>query len=289
MKRKKLRNCLFFFSLPPFGCCFRNGCSLPMFHHSLQRKSVTKIDLTSLYTLVNFFVRILFIAIFRACEHDVPFALEIYSNGRIKQAYGILSFHPQKYIPTTGMPTATKLGRAVTYRKEIPPKKSRDPLIPWSYEIAWQIKNISPLPQCPWPPNLTGWSRTLRGSYPLSQMTLQSCGLVRSHDKLRTYLHYLNAYSHQTWQGVDIKDGDLPWGASSLKAITLEVRDHVRSHDKLKALNLHYHNASGNQLCQGGYILLGAPLPLIELHDIMWSCEVTWHFKSIAEDLWTPD
>ena len=37
-----------------------------------------------------------------------------------------------------------------------PTHKVNNPLITWSCKIAWQIKNIFPLPQCLWPPNLAG-------------------------------------------------------------------------------------------------------------------------------------
>ena len=61
--------------------------------------------------------------------------------------------------------------------------KSLDPLITWSSKIMWQIKNlISPLLKRLWPLNLAGWSLTLRGSYPQSQMTLfitWSCPITR--------------------------------------------------------------------------------------------------------------
>ena len=61
--------------------------------------------------------------------------------------------------------------------------KSHDPLITWFYEITWQTKTIiSPLPQNLWPPNLTGWWLTLRGSYPWCYSTLWSRGFVRSRD-----------------------------------------------------------------------------------------------------------
>ena len=38
-----------------------------------------------------------------------------------------------------------KLGRVVAYHKGLPPIKSHDPLTMWSFEITWQIKNMSPL------------------------------------------------------------------------------------------------------------------------------------------------
>ena len=46
----------------------------------------------------------------------------------------------------------TKLGRVMTYHKELP----KLILIMWSCEMMSQTKNISPLPESLWPPNLTG-------------------------------------------------------------------------------------------------------------------------------------
>ena len=44
------------------------------------------------------------------------------------------------------MSMSTKLGRVVTYNEELPPKKSHDYLITWSFEVMWQMKKvISPL------------------------------------------------------------------------------------------------------------------------------------------------
>ena len=37
---------------------------------------------------------------------------------------------------------ATKLGRFVTYYKELPPIKLQDPSVTWSCEVTWQIKNV---------------------------------------------------------------------------------------------------------------------------------------------------
>ena len=124
-------------------------------------------------------------------------------------------------------------------------------------------KNISPLPQCLRPPNLTGWWLTKRashqkhqkpfdhmvlldhvtkwnhqiplpqcpwlpnlaGSIPLSHITLWSRGLDRSCNKLRAlYFHYHN---------------DVPWGAPVIESMTLQSRGLARSYDKLNTLNLH--------------------------------------------------
>ena len=111
-----------------------------------------------------------------------------------------------------------KLGRRVTYLKELLRIKLHDPLIMWSCGITWQTKNISPLLECltpthkitwpliiwsceitwqtkviiflqsqyAWPPNLVGWGHKMKSSYSWSHMTLLLCGLSRSRDKLKT-------------------------------------------------------------------------------------------------------
>ena len=114
-----------------------------------------------------------------------------------------------KYISTTRVSLATKLGKMVTCFDKLLPIKSYDPLIPWSCEITWHTKTItSPLPQCLWPPNLTSWWLTLRGSYPQRYSTIWSRGLTRSLDKLKQlYLYYHDAYCHQTWSCVTYHEG----------------------------------------------------------------------------------
>ena len=91
---------------------------LPMFHHLLPRKNMTKIELTSLETLVYVFIRLMFIVKLHLCKHDMPYAIDINSNGRYKQVCEILLFNLQKhYISTNTMHMATKLGRMVTTMK----------------------------------------------------------------------------------------------------------------------------------------------------------------------------
>ena len=53
-------------------------------------------------------------------------------------------------------------------------------------------------------------------------MVLDPRGLVRSRDKLKTYLNYHYRYVHQTLQ-----DGDFPCGASTWEGGTKVLRDHM--------------------------------------------------------------
>ena len=58
----------------------------------------------------------------------------------------------------------------------------------------------------------------------------------------------------------------------------------MRSHEKLRTLNLHYHNGHVHQICQDGDITPRI-LP-IKLNDtlITWSCEVTCHIKHTRDE-----
>ena len=135
------------------------------------------------------------------------------------------------------MPIDTKLGRVGTYYEGFLPKKSQDALIiislsaygqqtcqsgdlpwglppikpndrliAWSYEITWQIKTII-YSQTPFLLPLNLGSGDLSRVAPFhSLMVLESCGLARSCEKVKTlYLHYHNAYCHQIWQGGDLR------------------------------------------------------------------------------------
>ena len=136
-------------------------------------------DVSALYPLLEYW----------NMEYGMPYALE-------KMEIANLVLQPLKhFISNTAIPLA------------------HNPLTLWSCKIMWQMKTIiSPLPQCLWLPNLVGWWLNLRGSYPSSHMTLWSCGLMRSHDKLETCLHYHNSYGYQTWW-----DGGIQCGASTSK------------------------------------------------------------------------
>ena len=52
--------------------------------------------------------------------------------------------------------------------QRVPTHKVTKPLVTWVCKIAWQTKSIHlfALPQCPWPPNVAGWWRSMRASNP---------------------------------------------------------------------------------------------------------------------------
>ena len=69
--------------------------------------------------------------------------------------------------------------------------------------------------------NLPEWQTTLMGSYLQSHITLWSCGLARSQDKLKPLnLHYHSVYGHQT-----CNNGNIPWQTPNHKVI--QSFDHV--------------------------------------------------------------
>ena len=55
------------------------------------------------------------------------------------------------------MPTFTRLDGVATYHLGLPPMESHDPLSTRFCKTTLKTKNISPLPQCQWPPDLAGW------------------------------------------------------------------------------------------------------------------------------------
>ena len=121
------------------------------------------------------------------------------------------------------------------------------------------------------------------------------------------HLHHHNACGHQSWQG-----GDLPWGVpthkitwpinhgvllktyplpqciwpqnvtgwwysgrASIHKVTWSLKPvHVRLCEKIKSLNLHYHNVYGKQSWLGGDIKWVAPTPNVTWsfsHVVVWS------------------
>ena len=129
------------------------------------------------------------------------------------------------------------------------------------------------------------------GSDPWNHMTLWSCCLARSRDKLnsnetQTELHYQSVSDHQTWY-----DGSSPWWAATHKVTWLF--DHVVLQDHVTN-EIHYNSttrvAITTKLGKMAAHLDGL-LP-IKIHYplITWSCHITWQAKIIiyllAQCLW---
>lgn len=137
------------------------------------------------------------------------------------------SCHSQNYLFTITVPTVTKLGSMVTYIEGLLPVKSHDTLITRSCKITLQTK--TPPPHCLWPPNLAVWWLTFRGSSPSSLLALQSLGLARLSEKLKTlYLHYHNVYNYEELPPITSNNPVIKWPFE----ITWQT----------KTLYLHYHS-----------------------------------------------
>ena len=117
----------------------------------------------------------------------------------------------KRCISTTTLPMASKPDRMVTNLERLIPIILLYLLLTWSCEIMWQIKNISPLPQCLCPPNLTRWWLTLKGFFPYCYSTLWSCGPAKLRDKVKSfYLNYRRVYGHQACRMVTNHQGLQP-------------------------------------------------------------------------------
>ena len=92
------------------------------------------------------------------------------------------------------------------------------------------------------------------------------------------YLYYHNGYGHLVWQG-----GDLPWETPICKMT--QTFDHLVLRDHLTNWN-HYISSNTmpmiSKLCR--VVTYHEGLAPIKSHDrlIRWSCEITWHIKSIS-------
>ena len=90
------------------------------------------------------------------------------------------------------MPIYPKLGIIVAYCDGLLLIKLHDPLIMYSWKIAWSFDYV----------------------FLKNQIILWLCILEKSHGKLKPlYPQYHHAYGHQTWQ-----DDGLPWRTSTYKA-----------------------------------------------------------------------
>lgn len=91
--QKVFQQPFFFFRFFASRWFFRSGLAknvLPVLHHLLPQKLVTRIELISLDTLANIFIKFPVIIIFRVCEHDMLCTSEMSSNYGIKRACGVL-------------------------------------------------------------------------------------------------------------------------------------------------------------------------------------------------------
>ena len=104
------------------------------------QKSCDQDRVISLDTLATVFVSNLFLLKFLVCEHSMSYASEININDGFKSEHVRSCFlTTKKYISIATISLTTKLGRMVTYHESLPPIKSRDTLIKWSFQITKTI------------------------------------------------------------------------------------------------------------------------------------------------------
>ena len=103
-----------------------------------------------------------------------------------------------KHISTTTMPLAIKLGKMLTCLEWLLPNKSHEHNTTCSCKVTRKIRSVVSLqPQGLWPTNWQGDDLLWEYSTNKVKKTFWKHGHVRSHDKLKTYLHYSNVYVHQ--------------------------------------------------------------------------------------------
>ena len=117
------------------------------------------------------------------------------------------------YVSTCYRSMVPNHGKVVTYCEGLPPTNSHKLLNMWSRNITGQIKKIiSPLSQCLWSQSVdqsidlkvclscdVSWRHVYLGSH-------ETGGIVRSSDKLSTFLLLQDTHGRQSRQG-----DDLPW------------------------------------------------------------------------------
>ena len=117
-----------------------------------------------------------------------------------------------------------------------------NPLITFSHEVTWPIKNkISPILQGLWqfkslislipqsllPPNLTGRWLIMNRTHPWCHMTLWPHGHLKSRDKLKAlYVLFQKVYDHETLQGSHLWRGKITFNVTWISD-DLVTRDHV--------------------------------------------------------------
>ena len=138
---------------------------------------------------------------------------------------------------------ATNFDRVVTYLERLPPIKSHDPLITWSCEMRWQIKNTST------------FTMVISTNFGRMVTHKEELPILNSHDS--SCIIFTSTRLTKQVKMVTYRKGLSPIKShNSLNRFLREV-----SHIKYR-----YHNAYGHQTCQGGDILLGTPT-----HDVTWT------------------
>lgn len=107
------------------------------------QKSCDQDRVISIDTLATVFVSNLFLLRFLVCEHSMSYALEMNINDGFKSEHvRSCSLTTKKYISIATISLTTKPRRMVTYHESLPPIKSPDTLIKWSFQITKTIISL---------------------------------------------------------------------------------------------------------------------------------------------------
>lgn len=108
-----------------------------------SQKSCDQDRVISIDTLATVFVSNLFLLRFLVCEHSMSYALEMNINDGFKSEHvRSCSLTTKKYISIATISLTTKPRRMVTYHESLPPIKSPDTLIKWSFQITKTIISL---------------------------------------------------------------------------------------------------------------------------------------------------
>ena len=107
------------------------------------QKSCDQDRVISFDKLTTVFVSNLFLLKFLVCEHSMSYAFEMNINDGFKSEHvRSCSLTTKKYISIATISLTTKPRRMVTYHESLPPIKSPDTLIKWSFQITKTIISL---------------------------------------------------------------------------------------------------------------------------------------------------
>ena len=173
-----------------------------------------------------------------------------------------------------------------------------------------ELKNISPLPECQWPPNLLEWWLNMKGFYSKSYRTLWSYEITwqtktiisklsqcvwlprltgwwltlrSSYPKSHMIFDHMFLQDHLTNKNhyISTKFGKMVVYHKGLIPIKLDGL--FKSPDKLETFCRYYHNAYSHQIWQVVDLWWGFPTDKVTF--ITWSRKITWKIVPMATKL----
>ena len=157
----------------------------------------------------------------------------------------------------------TKLDSVVVYDNGLPHKYWHGSLTMWSCEVTWQLKsNISQYLNINrsttlMEPNVTRWWLVTRGLLDKKSQTIQSHGLGRSRDIIKTlYLHTLTVaklYKVAKNKRTPTAESYQPYDPLVIQShMTLKSHSYLRLRDKRKIIQLNFCKLYYHQIWQTG-------------------------------------